>query len=39
MTATPRIVNQKVVEAAAINDYELFSMDDENIFGEITYEL
>lgn len=39
MTATPRIVNQKVVEAAAINDYELFSMDDENIFGEIIYEL
>jgi superfamily II DNA or RNA helicase len=39
MTATPRIVNQKIIDSGAINDYELFSMDDNSVFGNTIYEL
>ena len=39
MTATPRIISYGLKKAAEGRDIELISMDDENIFGKVIYEL
>ena len=39
MTATPRIISYGLKKAAKGRDIELISMDDENIFGKVIYEL
>ena len=39
MTATPKIVNPELIEGIKKEDYKIYSMDDENIFGPTFYEM
>lgn len=39
LTATPRVLSNQIKSKANINDIEIASMDDTNIFGEILYQL